>query len=321
MLKSRMALEAFEENGRTHLGESYHNAPYKMVHYGDKKLHQHLEMIMMSASPGMMEGDELEIDIKVKANAHLRLYTQSFNKIHPMKEKGALQLTKVRMEEHSMLHFIPHPVTPYEGSIFKTVNELEIPKSACLIWGDIIASGRVTKGESFQFKSLHSVTKLKVDGSLVLYDNQLLQPSDIPIQSLLHYEGFTHQATLIYTSPFGDQLKEELDEILAGQYQEITFGFTSCGPNSVMLRALGNDGELLYEWMTAMGRLCWEYTLHKKEEEKIQKDLNSPAEIQQPKLEKTPIELQSGKQSKNTETRARHAGKTKSKKKKSVLSA
>lgn len=310
-----MALEAFEENGRTYLGESYHNAPYKMVHYGDKKLHQHLEMIMMSASPGMMEGDELEIDIKVKANAHLRLYTQSFNKIHPMKEKGALQLTKVRMEEQSMLHYIPHPVTPYEGSIFKTVNEIEIPKSACLIWGDIIASGRVTKGESFQFKSLHSVTKLKVDGKLLLYDNQLLQPASLPIQSLLHYEGFTHQATLFYTSPFGDQLKEELDEILVGQYQEITFGFTSCGPNTVMLRALGNDGEMLYEWMTAMGRMCWEYTLHRKEEEKVREEISARTEIQDPTPAKSTKKSNSGKKSQNSESITRPVGKIKNKKK------
>lgn len=266
MLKSRIHIEAFHENGRTYLGDSFHNAPYKVIPYGSKNLHNHLEMIIMSASPGMLEGDELSIDIQVKEKAQLRLYTQSFNKVHPMKDIGAEQHTTVKLGEESIFHYIPHPVTPYFDSIFKTVNEIQMPKNSTLIWGDIIASGRVGRGESFQFKRLHSLTKVKVEKKLVLYDNQLLSPKEQPISSLLFYEGYTHQATLIYVSPYGDQLKEELDEILNGQYQEITFGFTSCGENAVMLRAMGKDGEKLYEWLTAMGRLCWEFTQHKLQE-------------------------------------------------------
>lgn len=267
MLKSKVSLEAYQENDRTFLGESFHSAPYKMVHYGDKNLHDHLEMIMMSSSPGMMAGDELEIQVKAKENARLRVYTQSFNKLHPMKDTGAYQHTQVSLKAGSLLHYIPHPITPFANSIFKTVNEIEMAPDATLIWGDIIASGRVAHHESFQFKRLHSITKIKVGGKVALYDNQLLQPDVQPIKDLLYYEGYTHQATLICISPFGDQLKEELDEILVGDHEEISYGFTSCGPGMVMLRALSNDGELLYDWISTIGRLCWDFTVHCKDEE------------------------------------------------------
>jgi len=263
MLKSKISIEANYSDGRTYLGESFHNAPYKVVHYGSKNLHKHLEMIIMSASPGMMEGDALNIDIQVKERAQLRLYTQSFNKLHPMKEKGAEQHTSVQLGEESIFHYIPHPVTPFEHSIFKTINEINMPQNSTLIWGDIIASGRVARGESFLFDRLHSITKVKVDKKLLIYDNQLLEPKEQPISSLLFYEDYTHQATLLYVSPYGTLLKEELDEIFIGQYNEFTFGFSSCGKNAVMIRAMGNDGEQLYEWITGMGRLCWEFTQHK----------------------------------------------------------
>lgn len=260
MLKSQISVSAEQEEERTVLKNSFHNAPYKVVHYGGKLLHRHLELIIMSASPGMMDGDELTIQVEVQKNAKLRLFTQSFNKLHPMIH-GARQETSVNIKPGGVFQYIPHPVTPFKESIFKTVNQIHMSKEASLIWGDIIASGRVHSGESFQFSRLHSVTKVFVHNKLLLLDNQLLEPGKQPIESLLFYEGFTHQATLIYVSPYGDALKKELDEILIGQYKEISFGFTQCGPNAVMIRALGNDGNMLYDWLLTMGQLCWEFTL------------------------------------------------------------
>jgi urease accessory protein len=268
MLKSKISVVGYEENGKTLLGDSYHNAPYKIIHYGSKNLRDHLEMIMMCASPGMMEGDELDIDVEVNKSAQMRLYTQSFSKIHPTGDVGAVQRMNVRIQEKGLFHFIPHPVTPFHDSTFRTTNTIHMQPDSTLIWGDIIASGRVHVGESFDFNLLHSVTKIYRGKKLIVMDNQRLTPKKHNLQSILYYEGFTHQATLIYVSPFGDLLKEELDEILAGQYQEITFGFTQCAPDAVMIRAMGNDGELLYEWLSEMGRLCWSFTQFQLEQEK-----------------------------------------------------
>lgn len=265
MLKSHISISAENEDGRTFLKNSFHNAPYKLVHYGSKLLNRHLELIIMSASPGMMDDDELTIQVDVQKKAQLRLFTQSFNKLHPM-VRGARQETAVNIRKGGVFQYIPHPVTPYKDAILKTVNQIHMDKEANLIWGDIIASGRVRSGESFQFSRLHSITKVFVNKKLLLLDNQLLDPENQPVESLLFYEGFTHQATLIYVSPYGDELKKELDEILIGQYQEITFGFTQCGPNAIMIRALGHDGNMLYDWLVTMGQLCWEFTLHKIQE-------------------------------------------------------
>lgn len=260
MLKSRIVVSTEREGPRTMLKESYYNAPYKVVHYGSPLFHSHLELIIMSSSPGVLDGDELDMQVHVKNGSRLRLFTQSFNKLHPMRH-GAQQRMTVQLDEESVFQYIPHPVTPFQDAVYKTVNEIRMAPGATLIWGDIISAGRIHMGEAFQFTRLHSVTKIYRGDRLILADNQLMAPKEQPIRDLLFFEGYTHQATLVYASPKGNSLKAELDEILDGAYEEITFGFTQCADGVVMIRALGNDGEMLYDWLSTMGQLCWEYTL------------------------------------------------------------
>jgi urease accessory protein len=123
--------------------------------------------------------------------------------------------------------------------------------------------------EAFVFNSLHSTTKIYRDNKLILMDNQFLSPAKQPITGLLFFEGYTHQATLIFSARFAKELKEELDEILTLEYSDITFGFTRAADDIVMLRALGNDGELLYDFMGMLGQLCWDFTQHIQEEIKL----------------------------------------------------
>lgn len=260
-MESRININVEREGKWSVLKESFHNAPYKLTHYGSPRAQAHLEMIIMSASPGIMDGDRLEINVHVKPEAHMKLFTQSFNKLHPMKH-GAFQDTNVQLDTNSILHYIPHPVTPFKDSIFKAENKIQLDASSTLIWGDILSAGRIYMKEAFVFNKVHTRTTIFRENKLILTDNQCLKTADQPVQDMLFFEGYTHQATFIYASPFAVGLKEELDEILAGEYEDISFGFTDAGESTVLLRALGNDGEVLYSFLCMLGQLCWEYTHH-----------------------------------------------------------
>lgn len=264
-MDSAIKINAEKENQKTVLKESYHSAPYKLTYYGSPTFHEHLEMIIMSASPGVMDEDKLTIDVHVKEEAELKLFTQSFNKVHPMKI-GAVQETQIQLDKKALFHYIPHPITPFKESIFLAKNEIHMDKESVLIWGDIICSGRVHMKESFVFTQLHSLTKIYKDNKLIFIDNQFLSPSKQPIQKMLFFEGYTHQATLLFSSSFAKDLKIELDEILQQDYEDISYGFTQAADDVVIFRALGNNGELLYDFLLMLGQLCWEFSKHKIEE-------------------------------------------------------
>ncbi len=296
-MESAIKVNAEREGLQTVLKESFHSAPYKLTYYGSPTFHEHLEMIIMSASPGVMDEDILNIDVHVKKSAQLKMYTQSFNKVHPMKS-GAYQNTKVVVEKNAILQYIPHPVTPFKDSIFNAKNELHLDKDGVLIWGDIICSGRVHMDESFVFTRLHTVSKLYRNKKLIYVDNQFLSPKQQPIQKLLFFEGYTHQATLIFSASFAKELKLELDEILAQEYEDITYGFTHPADDIVLFRALGTNGELLYDFLLMLGQLCWQFSQHKLEElnpvldEPVPQALEAPAidaEIEIPKAVSKPV--------------------------------
>ena len=264
-MDSAIKINAEKENQKTVLKESYHSAPYKLTYYGSPTFHEHLEMIIMSASPGVMDEDKLTIDVHVKEEAELKLFTQYFNKVHPMKI-GAVQETQIQLDKKALFHYIPHPITPFKESIFLAKNEIHMDKESVLIWGDIICSGRVHMKESFVFTQLHSLTKIYKDNKLIFIDNQFLSPSKQPIQKMLFFEGYTHQATLLFSSSFAKDLKIELDEILQQDYEDISYGFTQAADDVVIFRALGKNGELLYDFLLMLGQLCWEFSKHKIEE-------------------------------------------------------
>lgn len=258
-MDSIIKINVERDGHQSRLKESYHNAPYKLTHYGSPRAQDHLEMIIMSASPGIMDKDSLVIDVHVKENAQLKLFTQSFNKLHPMKE-GASQETNVLLDKDSVFNYVPHPVTPFKDSIFKTVNTIHVNDGATLIWGDIISAGRVHRDEVFAFRKLHSITRIYQDGKLLVTDNQCLLPQEQPVSDLLFFEGYTHQATLIYCGPFAKLMKGEMDEILTMEYEDVSFGFTECAENTLLLRAVGTDGELLYSFLTMLAQMCWVFT-------------------------------------------------------------
>lgn len=260
-MDSAIKISVCVEDEKSVLKDSFYNMPYKIVPYGTQRDHQHLELIIMSSSPGIMDEDDLKIDICVGEEANLHLYSQSYNKLHPMK-KGASQQMIVKVGQGAFFQYIPYPITPFKDSIFNTQNEVYLEKGTTLLWGDIICAGRVHREEVFQFEKLHSTTRIYRQGKIVYVDNQVLKPKQQPIDKLLFHEGYTHQATLIIASDVASAFKKELDEIFISEYDDITFGFTMCATDMVLVRALGNNGDLLYNFLKTIASMCTDFMEH-----------------------------------------------------------
>lgn len=280
MKDSTIRVNAEREGGSTVLKESYHNAPYKVRHFGTANTKKHLEMIIMSSSPGIMDGDKLLIDVHVRKAAELKLVTQSYNKLHPMC-LGATQHTQVQLDGDSIFYYVPHPLTPFKDSIFKTTNTFRLADDATLIFGDIIGAGRIFMDEAFVFTKLHTITDIYRDGQLIYKDNQCLLPKEQPVQDMLFFEGHTHQGAFIYSGPFADAMKEEMDEILTVEYEDVEFGFTKCAENTILLRAVADNGELLYNFFNMLAHMCWVFTKSQKTTKDEQTDDIQPVTLEE----------------------------------------
>ena len=239
---------------------SFADVPYKLMHYGNKNLQtqEHLEMMIMCSSPGVMDDDSLSVKIHCKEGASMKLFTQSYGKLHPM-TKGARQSTQVKTEPRSLLCYIPQPVTPFKNSLFHASAEIKTDETSHLIWGDIISGGRIHSGERFEFTKIHNQTKLYINNELIFYDNQLLEPLTQPIEGVLFFEGYSHQGTLLLVSREAGKFKNELDEMLKEQFVDMQYGFTQCHKNALVIKMLGNSGEAVHSLMSHLGNMFWSF--------------------------------------------------------------
>ena len=205
------------------------------------------------------------MEISCEAGTEMKLFTQSYNKIHPMPTRaGARQQLQVTLQSNALLQYVPHPAMPYAGSIFRADNRIDLPEDAHLIWGDLLSGGRIHSGERFDFTSYRSLTRIFRQKKLLLYDLLQLQPGRQPVEDLLFFEGYTHQAAFVVISPYAGALKAELDELLTEQPDDMTYGFTSCCQGGLLLRALAYSGDGLYEWLLNLSAMCWDFiTFHR----------------------------------------------------------
>ncbi|MBB5638426.1 urease accessory protein [Pedobacter cryoconitis] len=271
-----------EKQGRSYLKDVFVTPPFRVVPVGQHKSDQSSYLMVMSTSPGILSGDEYQIDIQVKENARLQLQSQSYQRLYNM-EKSATQHMKVRLEKGSSFFYVPHPVVPHENSCFTSVNQVYLHDHCELMMSEIITCGRKHHGEVFKYRHFQNLIEIYHHQKLILKDNVLLQPALMPLNSTGLLEGYTHQGTLIYISTskepgnesnesvhdkapsFREKEKsvQELIEYLFLMMEtetDIIFGISAVQQNGFVLRILGNGGEQLYNSFQKVQQVIWAQT-------------------------------------------------------------
>src|SRR5829696_8318363 len=105
-LKGKLLIETVLRQGQTVLKNSFCTQPFKLANVTEEKKGQPLRLIVMSSSPGILDGDEYEIDIAIGEGCQLSLETQSYQRLFQMKE-GASQTMKITMGNGSSLCYLP----------------------------------------------------------------------------------------------------------------------------------------------------------------------------------------------------------------------
>jgi urease accessory protein len=243
--------------GITYLKESYYTKPFKLADIGAYRADKALCLMLMTASPGMLDGDDYRITINVSTGARLQLQTQAYQRLYSMRT-GARQQMDVEVGEEALFSYIPHPMVPHTDAAFKGHNRIHLSEGSRLIWGEILTCGRKLNGEVFKFRLFHNLTEVRYKGKLILKDNVMIQPARLNVNEPGQMEGFTHQATLIYadTRPDAPPVADRLLELLAHE-EDIAFGVTQSAGPAIVLRILGHGAEQLFNCMRSMETILW----------------------------------------------------------------
>lgn len=202
--------------------------------------------MLMSSSPGILDGDDYHLKIEVQQGAFLQLHTQSYQRLFTMRGSAQQQMI-VHMQEGSTFTYLPHPTVPHVQSAYKGHNKIYMANNCTLAWGEILTSGRTMRDEPFSFSKYQNITEVYCNEKLIVKENQLLLPHAGNITGIGMLEGFTHQSSFLL---LGQHLEaalviHKLRNFLQ-TFAHITFGVTSLATNGIVVRILGYKAEQLY---------------------------------------------------------------------------
>lgn len=245
-MMATLHIQAAWINDITYLKKCYCTTPFKVANITEDKKDSTLRLMLMSSSPGILDGDEFRLKIELEENCSLQLHTQSYQRFFTMKQSASQQM-ELHLQKKAAVCFIPHPAVPHELSNFTARNKIFLADNCSLIFGEVLTCGRKLNGEVFLLSKYHTVTEIYLNNKLVIKENLLIQPAAIDVNAIGQLQGYTHQASLIYLDENADIKKrmEMVKEILSLQ-KDISMGITTAPVNGLIVRLLGQKAEQLF---------------------------------------------------------------------------
>ncbi len=284
---SELRLRAVARNGATAVPELYATMPFKVMHAFDMRaqdlsgytrltdaaradnrtLAAPKQLMVMSVSAGIMAGDRQELDIKVGRGAALSMTTQAFEKIHRMEAgEHAKRHTRIHVDAHAYLDYRPLPQIPFADSSYTTDTIIELGgRTSHLIYEEILSCGRAARGERFAYRDYRSHVRIELAGTPIFIDNTVYRPTDMDMQGLGFYGGYSHLANMVLVNLDIDDkrfaeirayLQSQTGEIGAGagasindepSEDEIAGGITRLASGDCLVKLLGQRAQRLQE--------------------------------------------------------------------------
>lgn len=251
-MESKLFLETVFSHGKTEIKDIYFTSPYKVMSPFVEGAH--MELVQMSASAGMLSGDQFTLDMVFREHSDVTYLSQSYEKVFASKGEQTVKRMHMTVEEGARVCYMPYPMIPFAGSDFLGENQIHILKNASLLYCDIFSCGRVGMGEFFQMKCYRSRTKIWIENELVFADHTLLDPVHFCYQTMGMWDRYTHNGMLYFYVPNEKKEKQMVDWIRSQDQNGLLAGCTKCR-KGVAVRVLGTRGDEIYEFFREIALL------------------------------------------------------------------
>lgn len=240
-------IEAAKKDNLNYLKDVYFTSPFKIMK-PFKNADGGLSVIILTASAGIMEGDNQEINIKVAKECSLECTSQAYEKIHKMKNGEATRNATIIVEEKAEMNYVPLPTIPFADSAFRNETNIYLKDNTSKFsMTEILASGRVASGESFKYKYYISKINIRMNKMLIYRDNSMFNPNLFNLEDTGMFEGFTHLANLILCNyDINDDKIKNIRDYLDNQ-EDICAGVTKFNEDGITIKILGNQSQKLLD--------------------------------------------------------------------------
>lgn len=176
-MQGGIQLRAERIAGRTRITDLACRPPLQVLraHHVDPGRPDLASVILASPAGGILQGDELTIDIRVGPGARLRVGTQSATRIYRAPIGESRQIVRLEVEAEGYLEYLPDPYIPYAESRFSSATTAIVAADGALIIGEVVAPGRAARGEILAFERFESTVEIaRPDRMLLATDAVIL---------------------------------------------------------------------------------------------------------------------------------------------------
>ncbi len=147
---------------------------------------------------GVLGGDRLELHCDIGAGARAQLTTTGASRIYRARAgaEPAHQVTSVYVGAGGLLEYVPDITIPFAGARYRQTTRVELDRDAGLIWWEVLAPGRLARGEAFAYEQLAFSLDILASGQPVVIERALLEPGTGRLSSPARLGSYCYLATL-----------------------------------------------------------------------------------------------------------------------------
>lgn len=234
-----------DHRGTTRLAERHQRFPLHMTApmFLDPALPGMAFVYLQNPSGALFGGDRLDISATLETGARVHLTTTSATKVHRTQSGPARQNVDLRLGPATLLEYLPDQIIPQGGSAYEQSTTVSATRDCVAIMSELVAPGRLARGESFEFRSLFLQTRFELDGREVCTDVTDLEPATRPPAARGVFGDHLYVATFYVVCPDAGvrDLADRLNRIVTGEPEG--FGAAAVLPDGIgaFVRFLAKD--------------------------------------------------------------------------------
>ena len=161
-----------------------------------------LEGILINTGGGMAGGDQVDIELTLKAGAQATFATQAAERIYRSLGSPVEIDIAFHIEAGARLDWLPQETILYSGGRLARRIEVDVASGGTLLMAEMVVFGRTAMGESVETGALNDQWRIRRDGTLVLAEAVRI---DGRLKALMERaaiaDGARAAATVLYMAP------------------------------------------------------------------------------------------------------------------------
>lgn len=134
---------------------------------------------LRNVTAGMLDGDDYSVSIHVEAGVRVAIQPTAASRVFVAHGdgRGARLRTHIEVEPGAVLDFDAGLTIPHAGAVGEQLTEVTLHPGATLALSEVLAFGRLAKGERFAFRTFTSEFRVRTpEGRTLLHRRSVIDP-------------------------------------------------------------------------------------------------------------------------------------------------